>query len=134
MWSHAMPDDVPAEALGLVERIAGAIRQELGEEIDAYPGASSPEVADPINRAFRAVVRSLLEADAMPGVSLPALVSRTLRLAAEDRLAAEGWDDSRVRFLLDLEPGGPDDWLAYLILSSRAQIEPLLGPGGTDLA
>ena len=128
-----MPDNVPAEALALVERIAGAIRQELGEEIDAYPGASSPEQADPINRAFRAVVSSLLEASGIPGSSLPALLSRTLRLSAENRLAAEGWDDGLVRLLLDLEPGGPDDRLAYLILSSRAQIEPLLGPEGTGL-
>jgi len=130
-----MPDaEVPAEALALVERIAGAIRDELGEEIDAYPGASSPELADPINRAFRAVVRSLLEADATPDQSLPALVSLTLHRAAEHRLAAEGWDDHRVRLLLDLEPGSPDDWLCLLILSSREQIEPLLGPGGADPA
>jgi len=128
-----MPDaDVPAGALALVERISGAIRQELGEEVDAYPGVASPELADPLNRAFRAVVRSLLEADATRGESLPALVSRTLRRAAEHRLAAEGWDDRRVRLLLDQEPGSPDDWLCYLILSSRAQIEPLLGPGGPD--
>jgi len=130
-----MPDaDVPAGALALVERIAGAVRDELGEEIDAYPGASSPELADPINRAFRAVVRSLLEAGSIPGPSLPALVSRTLRRAAERRLAAEGWDDRRVALLLDEEPGSPDDWLCFLILSSREQIEPLLGPGGTDPA
>jgi hypothetical protein len=123
-----MPDDgVPAEALALVERIAGAIRDELGEEIDAYPGASSPELADPLNRAFRAAVRSLLELGDTPGPSLPALVSRTLRRAAENRLAAEGWDGRLVRLLLDLEPGSPDDWLCYLTLSSREQIEPLLG-------
>ena len=30
--------DVPAEALALIEAVAGAIRDELGEEIDAYPG------------------------------------------------------------------------------------------------
>src|SRR4051812_48865143 len=109
-----MPDaDVPAEALALVERIAGAVRDELGEEIEAYPGASSPERADPINRAFRAIVCSLLELGGIPGPTLPALVSRTLRLSAEDRLAAEGWDDRRVQFLLDLEPGCPDDWLTY---------------------
>src|SRR3954466_3413863 len=123
-----MPDaEVPAEALALVERVAGAVRDELGEEVDAYPGASSPELADPINRAFRAVVRALLEAGAIPAPSLPALVSRTLRRAAENRLAAEGWDDRRVRLLLDLEPGSPDDWLCYLTLSSRDQIEPQLG-------
>src|SRR4051795_9760171 len=105
-----MPDaDVPAEFLALVERIAGAIRDELGEEIDAYPGASSPELADPINRAFRAMVRSLLEAGGIPDSSPPALVSRTLLRAAGDRLSTEGWDDRRVRFLLDLEPGCPDD-------------------------
>ena len=130
-----MPEaDVPVEAQALVERIARAVRDELGEEIDAYPGASSPEQADPINRAFRAVVRSLLDAGGIPGPSLPALVSRTLRRVAEHRLAVESWDDRLIRFLLDLEPGGPDDWLAYLILSSRAQIEPLLGPGGMGLA
>jgi hypothetical protein len=121
--------DVPAAALALVERIAGAIRAELGAEIDADPGASSPERADPLNRAFRAVARSLLEADGIPGASLPALVSRTLRRAAEHRLALEGWDDGQVRLLLDLEPEGRDDWLAFLILSSREQIELLLGPG-----
>ena len=102
-----MPDaDVPAGALALVARIAGAVRDELGEEIDAYPGISSPDLADPLNRAFRAVVRSLLEADGIPGASLATLVSRTLRLAAEYRLAAEGWDERQVRLLIDLEPGG----------------------------
>ncbi len=41
-----MPDaDVPAEALALVERAAAAVRGELGEEVDAYPGRSSPERA-----------------------------------------------------------------------------------------
>jgi len=130
-----MPDAaVPAGALALVERISGAIRAELGSEVDAYPGCRAPEGADPLNRAFRAVVRSLLEADATPGESLPSLVSRTLRRAAEHRLGAEGWDDRRIGLLLDLEPGSPDDWLAYLILSSREQIEPLLGSGGSDRA
>ena len=126
-----MPDaDVPAEALALVGRIAGAIRAELGAEIDAYPGISSPERADPLNRAFRAVVRSLLEAGGTQGPPLPILVSRTLRRAAEHRLEADAWDDRQVRLLLDLEPGSPDDWLACLILSSREQIGHLLGPGG----
>lgn len=130
-----MPDaDVPAGALALVEGIAGAVRHELGEEIDAYPGASSPELADPINRAFRAIVRSVLEASDIPGPSLPALVSRTLRRAAERRLAAEGWDASQARFLIELEPGSPDDWLVFLLLSSREQIEPLLTRGVVDPA
>ena len=120
--------DVPAEALALVERIAGAIRDELGEEVDAYPGCRSPEGADPLNRAFRAVVRSLLAADGVPADELAASVSRTLRLVAERRLASEGRDDDRVKALIEEEPGSPDDWLCFLILSSRPQIEPLLDP------
>ena len=34
--------------------------------------------------------------------------------------------DGRVKFLIEEEPGSPDDWLAFLILSSRPQIQPLL--------
>jgi hypothetical protein len=49
-----MPDaDVSAEALALIEIIAGAIRDELGEEIDAYPGLRLPERADPFNADYR---------------------------------------------------------------------------------
>jgi hypothetical protein len=124
-----MPDpDVRPATPALLERIAGAIREELGESIDAYPGYRSPEGADPINRAFRAVVRSLAEADLPPGADLDGIVSRTLNLLTRRRLAAEGWDDDQVKFLIEDEPGGPDDWLGFLILSSRPQIEPLLDP------
>ena len=126
-----MPDaDIPAGALALVERVAAAIRAELGADIDAYPGRSSPERADPLNRAFCAVARSLLEADGIPAASLHMLVSRTLRLAVERRLAAEGWGGRQVKSLMEEEPGSPDDWMAFLLLSSREQIEPLLGPDG----
>jgi len=119
-----MPEaKVTAEILALIERIAGAIRRELG---DAYPGCRSPEEADPMNRAFRAVVRSLLESDIPPGVDPTPLVSLTLRQLSERRLAAEGRDALQVKFLIEEEPGSPDDWLAFLGLSSRWQIEPLL--------
>jgi hypothetical protein len=114
--------------LAVLERIAGAIREELGESIDAYPGGRSPEGADPINRAFRAVVRSLVEADGPPIADLDGLVSRTLRLLARRRLVAEGWDDDQVKSLIEEEPDSPDDWLVFLLLSSRPQIEPLLDP------
>ena len=130
-----MPDaETPAEALSIIEIIAGAIRDELGEEIDAYPGASSPERADPINRAFRAIVRTILSLNTSGIVGMDSLVSQALRRVAERRLAEEGWDDHPVKKLIDEEPGSPDDWLSYLILSSRAQVEPLLGPGGPDHA
>ena len=90
-----MPDDdVPPEALIVIELVAGAIRDELGDEIDAYPGHASPEQADPINRAFQATVLSLLGADLAPGDSPAAAVSRALRRVAERRLAADGFDAS----------------------------------------
>ena len=124
-----MPDpDVLPATRAVLERIAGAIREELGESIDAYPGGRSPEGADPINRGFRAVVRSLAEADGPPIADLDGIVSRTLRQLTQRRLAAEGWDDRQVKSLIEDEPGSPDDWLAFLILSSRPQIEPLLDP------
>jgi hypothetical protein len=130
-----MPDaDASAEALALIEIIAGAIRDELGPEIDAYPGSRRPEQSDPLNRAFRAVVRAILQRDAPAAVVSPMPVSRVLRQVAERRLAAEGWGNHQVQFLIDQEPGSPDDWLAFLILSSRAQIEPLLKPEDPDHA
>ncbi len=120
--------DISAGALALVERIAGAIRVELGEEVDAYPGCRSPDGADPLNRVFGAIVRSLLAMDAVSGDDLAGLVSRTLLQVASRRLEAEGWDDLTIKTLIEEEPGRPDDWLIFLILSSRPQIEPLLDP------
>src|SRR4051812_49150023 len=114
-----MPDDdVPAGALAFVELIAGAIRAELGAEVDAYLGCRAPEGADPLNRAFRAVVRSLLAADGARGDELDGSVSRTLLLVASRRLAAEGRHDGRAKALIEEEAGSPDDWLTFLILSS----------------
>ena len=124
--------DLSAEALAIIEVIAGAIRTELGEEVDAYPGRQEPEGADPLNRAFRAIVRAILDLNTSGIEGTHSLVSRALRRVAERRLRAEGWDDHQVRTLIDEEPGSPDDWLAYLILSSRAQIEHLLESGGPE--
>jgi hypothetical protein len=111
-----------------IEEIARAIRREMGEEIEVYPGCRAPEGADPLNRAFRTTVRSLLATDGVPGEDLAASVSLALLIVARRRLEAEGWDDPEIKFLLEDEPGHPDDWLCFLILSSRLQIEPLLDP------
>ncbi len=123
--------DVPSEALAIIEVIAGAIRAELGEEIEAYPGASSPERADPINRAFRAAVRSLLATGGVRADDLAASVSLALLLIASRRLEDEGWDATRAKALVEQEPGSPDDWLCFLALSSRPQIEPQIDPDRT---
>ncbi len=126
--------DLPIEALSIIEVVAGAIRDELGEEVDAYPGRREPEGADPLNRAFRAIVRAILGPNTSGVEGTHLVVSQALRRVAERRLTAEGWDDHQVKTLIDNEPGSPDDWLAYLILSSRAQIEPLLTPDDPDRA
>jgi hypothetical protein len=126
--------DVPAQSLALIEVIAAAIRAAPGDEIDAYPGHSAPEQADPINRAFMAAVRSLPEAGPGSDGSRAVSVSHALRRVAERRLTAEGFDAGRVRLLIDSEPGGPDDWRTFLILSSRTQIEDALRDMETDLA
>jgi hypothetical protein len=121
------PNVSPA-SLVLLERIAGAIRDELGAAIDAYPGCRSPEGADPINRAFRAVTGTLARADLAHGTDLDGIVSRALRQLTQRRLKAESWDDDQVKTLVEDEPGSPDDWLVFLLLSVRDQIEPLLDP------
>lgn len=126
--------DLPVQALAIIEVVAGAIRAELGEEVDAYPGRRSPREADPLNRAFRAVVRAVLVPSTSAARDADSLVHWALRRVAEQRLAAEGWDDHQVKMLIDEEPGSPDDWLCFLILSSRAQIEPLLTPDDPDRA
>ncbi len=107
---------------------AAAIRASLGADVDAYPGQRSPEAADLINRAFRAAARSALAGAGVAAADLPALVSATLRRLAESRLAGEGLDPDAVRLLIEQEPGTPDDWLTFLLLSSMEQIEPLLRP------
>jgi hypothetical protein len=125
-----MPDaDRLAAAETCLGAAAAAVRAELGADIDAYPGLHSAQAADPLNRAFRAAARSALVPDAAidePG----AVVSSALRRLAVARLAAEGLGTRVIRALIEEEPGSPDDWLAFLLLSSMAQIAPLLRPHG----
>ena len=123
-----MPDTtIPAVALALIERITEAIRHELGEEIDAYPGYQTPEGAAPLTRVFRAIVGLVLTAESVPAGNLTRTVSQTLRQAVAHRLQGDGYHDIQIKELIEQEPGGPDDWLVFLLLSSPQQIEPLLG-------
>jgi hypothetical protein len=106
----------------LIETIAEAIRRELDDEVEACPGSSRPEQAEPLNRVFRAAARALLEPVAGPAHDLSRLTSWVLHALARRRLAAGGLDDRRIRVLIDLEPGTPDDWLTFLLLVPWAEV------------
>ena len=114
--------------LMLVEGIAGAIRRELGDDVEACPGHHSPDQAEPLNRAFRAVARHVLEPLVEPGHDLPREVTRVLLRAARGRLEAGGLGERDVRTLLEFEPGTPDDWLVFLLLVPWHEVLFWIGP------
>jgi hypothetical protein len=74
----------------LIERIAETIRGELGDEVEACPGFRTPEQAEPLNRVFLALARSLVEPLAAPDHDLSGLVTWILRRLVARRLAAGG--------------------------------------------
>ena len=117
-----MPDaDVPGEALAIVEVIAGAIRDELGEEIDAYPGCRGPRgptrsTAPSGPSSARSWRRTTSRIETCARARLPGAAPRR-RAAAGGR----GLGRPPGQVLIDEEPGSPDDWLAFLILSPRGR-------------
>ena len=112
----------PTPEFAALEAIADAIRRALGDGVEACPGFRDPEQADPLNRAFRAVARRLLETRAASGRELIAFVSGALRTLVRRRLEAGGLDGLQIRTLLSLEPGTPDDWACFLILVPWAEV------------
>ena len=54
----------PTDDLALIEAIAAALREELGVAIEDQPGFHDPDEAGQVNRAFRAMARTILR----PGV------------------------------------------------------------------
>ncbi len=120
----------PPHDLALIEAIAAALREELGDPIEEQPGFHHPDEAGQVNRAFRAMARTILR----PGVSaegdLPAVLSETLRRLARRRLEAGLLDAREVEHLLGLEFDGREDWLAFLILAPWSEIEFLLQTRG----
>jgi hypothetical protein len=122
----------PTDDLALFEAIAAALRDELGVAIEEQPGFHGPDEVGQVNRAFRAMVRTLLRKGAPAGPDLPAMVSDALRRLARRRLEAGLLDAREVEHLLRLEFDGRDDWLAYLILTAWSEIEFLLQTRGPD--
>jgi hypothetical protein len=50
----------PPDDLALFEAIAAALREELGVPIEEQPGFHDADEAGQVNRAFRAMVRTIL--------------------------------------------------------------------------
>ena len=105
--------DVPAEALAIIEVVAGAIRDELGEEVDAYPGppgargGPTRSTAPSAPSSGRSSAPSTLGHRGHARARLPGPASRSPSGAWRPRAGTT----ARSRLLLDEEPGSPDDWL-----------------------
>jgi hypothetical protein len=122
----------PPDDLALIEAIAAAFREELGVPIEEQPGFHHPDEAGQVNRAFRAMARTILRLSVPAGEDPSATLSDALRRLARRRLEAGLLDAREVDHLLGLELGGRDDWLAYLILTAWSEIEYLLQTRGPD--
>jgi hypothetical protein len=122
----------PPDDLALFEAIAVALREELGGPIEEQPGFHHPDEAGQVNRAFRAMARTILRPAVPAGEVLPAALSDVLRRLARRRLEVGLLDAREVDHLLGLEFDGRDDWLAYLILAPWSEIEFLLETRGPD--
>ena len=118
----------PTAEFAQVERIASAIRRELGDEVEAFPGFRAPEEAEPLNRIFRALARCILEPGVAPEDDLSRRVSQAFLRLVRRRLAAGGLGDVEIPILLDLEPGTLDDWFTFLLLTPWAEVRFWLRP------
>lgn len=118
--------------LALLEVIAAALREELGVPIEGQPGFHDADEAGQVNRAFRAMARTILRPGVPEQEDLRATLSDVLRRLARRRLEAGLLDAREVEHLLRLEFDGRDDWLAFLILTDWSEVEHLLQTRGPD--
>jgi hypothetical protein len=122
----------PPDELALLEAIAAALREELGVPIEEQPGFHHPDEAGQVNRAFRAMARTILRSGVPVGEDPSVTLSDVLRRLARRRLEVGLLDAREVEHLLGLEFDGRDDWLAFLILAPWSEIEFLLETRGPD--
>ena len=122
----------PPDDLAPIEAIAAALREELGDPIEEQPGFHHPDEAGQVNRAFRAMARTILRPGVPAGEDPSAILSDVLRRLARRRLEAGLLDAREVDHLLRLEFQGRDDWVAFLSLAPWSEIEFLLETRGPD--
>ena len=96
----------------------------VGAMIEDQPGFQDPAEAGQVNRAFRVVARTALQAAAPPDVDLAALLSASLTRLARRRSIGGGLEEGHADVLLKTEPGR-DDWLIYFLLTPWSEIERL---------
>ena len=116
----------------LIARIAGALRDELGSEIEEQPALHDPSQAGQVNRAYRVVALCILTTIVPPEEKLAKVLNWVLTRITRQRLADFGLDDQATHALLSTESADRDDWLAFLILTPAQEIDYLLhnpGPG-----
>ncbi len=122
----------PPDDLALIEAVAAALREELGVPIEEQPGFRHPDEAGQVNRAFRIMARTILEASRPGDADLASRLSDALRRLARRRLELGLLDAREVEHLLRLEFDGRVDWLAYLILAPWSEIEFLVETRGPN--
>ncbi|AGA26325.1 hypothetical protein [Singulisphaera acidiphila] len=114
--------DEDTAGFDLLERIAAALRDELGIAIEEQPGLRDPSQASQVNRAFLITSRCILKAIAASDVDRPVYLHGTLFRLVRRRLVTGGLAEDQVEFLLGLE-AGHIDWLAYFLLAPWQEIE-----------
>jgi hypothetical protein len=123
---------IPDDALAPLEAVAAALRAELGVPIEDQPGSHDADEAGQVNRAFRAMARTILRSSRPAGEDPDATLSDVLRRLARRRLELNPLDAREVEHLLRLEFEGRDDWITFLILTADPEIEHLLETRGPD--
>ena len=114
----------------LIERIAAALRDELGSDMEDQPALHDPALAGQVNRAFRLVVRTILSTIVPRSEDLASVLTWTLNRIVRRRLAQAGMDDREAALLLGMEQVTRDDWTALLILTTSEELRHVLREQG----
>jgi hypothetical protein len=114
----------------LIERIATALRDELGIDKEDQPALHDPDQAGQLNRGFRIVAREILRASVQPDEDLADGLTWVLNRLVHLRLDAARMGERQAAFLLRLQPATRDDWTAFLILTTDDELRHILSEQG----